>query len=181
MKLLCSLLTVVRCLASETSAQPGLFSLTGVVVDQNDAVVAKARVVVRGADRQQRSTATDVSGAFRFERLVAGDYDWQNYFEDHNNLAPRFSFAYPPDQSRKTVIRGGFGLFYDRTGPGPISEVLRFDGERLRRYVIINPCFPNPLCGGQTLTAQPTSIVRLAPGVIIPTRRSSAPASNGSC
>src|SRR5215510_3376910 len=71
MKSLCSLLTLVCCLAAETQAQPGLFSLTGVVVDQNDAVVGKARVVVRGADRQQRSTATDASGAFRFERLAA--------------------------------------------------------------------------------------------------------------
>jgi hypothetical protein len=100
--------------------------------------------------------------------VVGLRYDWQNYFGDHNNLAPRFSFAYAPDQSRKTVIRGGFGLFYDRTGPGPISEILRFDGERLRRYVITNPCFPNPLCNGQTLTAQPASVVRLAPEVIIP-------------
>src|SRR5262249_24825697 len=103
-----------------------------------------------------------------FSVVVGLRYDWQNYFEDHNNLAPRFSFAYAPDQSRMTVIRGGFGLFYDRTGPGPISEILRFDGERLRRYVITNPCFPNPLCSGQALTAQPKSVVRLAPGVIIP-------------
>lgn len=97
-------------------------------------------------------------------------YDWQNRFnDDNNNVAPRLSFAYALGQDRKTIIRGGFGAFYDRTGPGPISDVIRFDGERLRRYVITNPCFPDPLCnGGQSLTAQPVSIVRLASDTIIP-------------
>jgi len=69
------------------------------------------------------------------------------------------------------VIRGGFGMFYDRTGPGPISDVMRFDGQRLRRYVITNPCFPDPLCatnGSPLLAAQPASVVRLAPEVVIP-------------
>jgi len=86
MKLLCALLTLVCCLAAETSAQSGLFSLTGAVLDQNDAVVAKARVVVRGADRQQRSTSTDASGAFRFERLAAGDYETKSPARDSNQL-----------------------------------------------------------------------------------------------
>jgi hypothetical protein len=71
-------------------------------------------------------------------------YDWQNYFGDHNNFAPRFSFAYAPDKARKTVVRGGAGLFYDRTGPQPISDFLRFDGRTLRRFVIANPGFPQP-------------------------------------
>jgi len=99
-------------------------------------------------------------------------YDWQNRFNDDNdNFAPRLSFAYAPGKDRKTVIRGGFGMFYDRTGPGPISDVMRFDGQRLRRYVITNPCFPDPLCatnGSPLLAAQPASVVRLAPEVVIP-------------
>jgi hypothetical protein len=96
-------------------------------------------------------------------------YDWQNYFnEDSNNLNPRLSVAWAADKARKTVVRGGFGFFYDRTGPGPISDLLRFDGERLRRYVITNPGFPDPLANGQSLGAQPNSVVRLAPDTIIP-------------
>ncbi len=95
-------------------------------------------------------------------------YDWQNYFDDHNNFAPRFGFAYAPGKARKTVIRGGVGVFYDRSGPQPISDFLRFDGQTLRRYVLANPGFPNPLANGQTLAAQPGSVVRLAPQTIIP-------------
>jgi outer membrane receptor protein involved in Fe transport len=33
--------------------------------------------------------------------------------QDRNNLAPRAGFSYAPDE--KTVVRGGFGLFYART------------------------------------------------------------------
>ena len=95
-------------------------------------------------------------------------YDWQNYFGDHNNFTPRFGFAYAPGKARKTVLRGGAGFFYDRSGPQPISDFLRFDGQTLRRFVIANPGFPNPLANGQSLAAQPGSVVRLAPQTIIP-------------
>jgi hypothetical protein len=95
-------------------------------------------------------------------------YDYQNYFPDHDNVSPRASFAYAPGRSRKTVFRGGTGLFYDRTGPGTIADLLRFDGHTLRRFVISNPGYPNPVLGGTDLSAEPSSIVRLAPGVRIP-------------
>src|SRR5205085_11108778 len=55
-------------------------------------------------------------------------YDKQNFLGDKNNFAPRLSFAYAPGKQRKTVVRGGAGIFYDRTGIGPISDRLRFDG-----------------------------------------------------
>ncbi len=58
-------------------------------------------------------------------------YDWQNYFADHNNVSPRASVAFAP--AARTVIRGGVGLFYDRSGPGPIQDVLKYDGTHLLR------------------------------------------------
>src|SRR5260221_1477232 len=95
-------------------------------------------------------------------------YDWQNYFHDMDNFAPRGSFAYAVDENRRTIIRGGAGAFYDRSGPGPIQDLLRYDGQHLARYVITDPGYPNPLKPGQSLSAQPVSVVQLSPDVVIP-------------
>jgi outer membrane receptor protein involved in Fe transport len=94
-------------------------------------------------------------------------YDWQNYFRDSNNFAPRFSFAYAPGDSQKLVFRGGAGIFYDRSGPRPIQDILLFNGSRLRQYVILNPTYPDPFANG-TFAAQPVSETLLAPNIKIP-------------
>src|SRR5262249_43081837 len=76
--------------------------------------------------------------------------------------------AYAPDEQRHTVIRGGAGVFYDRTGEGPIRDLIRYDGHHLSRYVIVAPGYPAPLGPGQALAEQPASITQLGPGVTIP-------------
>ena len=42
--------------------------------------------------------------------------------QDRNNFAPRIGFAYSPLDSNRMVVRGGFGLFYDR--PARLSSTL---------------------------------------------------------
>jgi hypothetical protein len=89
-------------------------------------------------------------------------YDWQNYFHDNNNLAPRVALAYAPGGAKKTVIRAGGGFFYDRAGPSPIFDLLRYNGVQLRQFLVTDPLFPDPFAVG------PTSVVRLEAGVKIP-------------
>jgi hypothetical protein len=91
-------------------------------------------------------------------------YYWQNYFhDDPDNFAPRLAFAWAPGRQGKTVFRAGAGVFYDRTGPAPISDLLHFDGIHLLRYVIESP--PVPV---QKVTLYPPSVVRLDPRAVIP-------------
>ncbi|MBA4186201.1 MAG: hypothetical protein H0X49_19665, partial [Acidobacteria bacterium] len=45
--------------------------------------------------------------------LLAAGFDTGFQPKDKNNIAPRFGFAYAFDE--KTVLRGGYGLFYART------------------------------------------------------------------
>ena len=43
---------------------------------------------------------------------------------DRNNLSPRLGFAWSPFQSHDTVIRGNFGLFYDRVPLRALANAL---------------------------------------------------------
>ena len=95
-------------------------------------------------------------------------YDWENYFHDNNNVAPRFSFAYAPGDGKRLVIRGGGGVFYDKTGPVPIADVLHFRPGGLQRVVMTNPGYPDPFQDGGSLASQPPSLVQFAPDIRIP-------------
>ncbi|MBE3071525.1 MAG: TonB-dependent receptor [Acidobacteria bacterium] len=95
-------------------------------------------------------------------------YDWLSFYGDRNNLGPRVSFAYAPGSRAGTVIRGGAGLFYDRTGEGPIADVLHSSQGRLFRYILVDPGYPNPLIAGTSLADQPPSLVQLSPTLNIP-------------
>ena len=100
-------------------------------------------------------------------------YYWQNYFhDDPNNLAPRFGFAWAPTKNSKTVLRGGAGVFYDRSGPRPIGDLLHFNGVNLLRFILSNPqnppfLFSYPVTPAQ-LAGAPTSVVVLDPRLRIP-------------
>ncbi len=96
-------------------------------------------------------------------------YYFQNYFhDDPNNLGPRFGFAYAPTKRGGTVIRGGAGVFYDRTGPSPIADLLHFNGVNLLRFIVNNAVIKNPSDPTPPPIDVPTSVVRLDPRAGIP-------------
>jgi len=99
--------------------------------------------------------------------LYAGvRYYWQNYFhDDPNNFAPRVSFAYAPSAKGKTVLRGGAGVFYDRTGPSPIGDLMHFNGVNLQRFIVELPHYP---VLPSEVAGTPTSLVTLDPRAHIP-------------
>jgi hypothetical protein len=56
-------------------------------------------------------------------------------------------------------------VFYDRTGPRPISDLLHYNGINLLRFIPANPIYPETPA---SLAGVPTSVVVLDPGSRIP-------------
>jgi hypothetical protein len=107
-------------------------------------------------------------------------WESQSDIGDKNDWAPRFSFAYalgPKNKPAKTVIRGGYGFFYDRF---PIAEVLQATRQSdlanspQKEVVIQNPtCYlPNSItvanlaeCSGTGSTSSKTAVYQIQPNL----------------
>lgn len=79
-------------------------------------------------------------------------YYYQNHFnDDANNIAPRFSLAWSPGRSRKVVVRGGMGIFYDRQQPGTVVETELYNGVGIGKLIVslLDPG-PSPNAAGIT-------------------------------
>ncbi|MBV9670624.1 MAG: TonB-dependent receptor, partial [Acidobacteriales bacterium] len=93
-------------------------------------------------------------------------YYFQNFFGDQpHNIAPRLGWAWRPHTDSKYVLRGGAGVFYDRSGPRAIADMLHYDLGRMRQYVINDPTFTSP---GDLPPNSPVSLTRVSPGIVIP-------------
>ncbi len=87
-------------------------------------------------------------------------YENQTNINDKLNFAPRFNFAYSPGaggaRQPKTVLRGGFGVFYDRFAENLTLQTIRFNGINQLSYTLsANETNPIRLAAAQTLLNQP--------------------------
>jgi hypothetical protein len=67
-------------------------------------------------------------------------FETQNGINDHGDWAPRIGFAWgvggKKDTPPKTVIRTGFGMFYDRFAQSLIMQAERFNGINQQQFII---------------------------------------------
>ncbi len=74
---------------------------------------------------------------------LSGGMRWeaQNHIADHDDWAPRAALTYALDGGKgkktKTVLRAGYGFFYDRVGTRNLMSIQHADGET--QIVLTNP------------------------------------------
>jgi hypothetical protein len=72
-------------------------------------------------------------------------YEGQTDINDHGDVAPRLSFAWGVGRgnnpSPKTVLRAGWGMFYDRFQEQYILQADRLNGTTQQQYIVDQPNF----------------------------------------
>jgi len=95
-------------------------------------------------------------------------YETQTLLSDHGDIAPRIGFAWAPgagQNSHRTVVRGGVGLFYDRLSPATFLRLRQLNGSYQLNYVVTNPNFFPDIPPVSTLSLAQNSIYSADPNL----------------
>lgn len=79
-------------------------------------------------------------------QLLAAGLDTSVIPEDSNNIAPRLGFAWTPGNDGRTVVRGGYGIFYGRTPAIMIGTAHSNNGINVQTITFTGsliPTYPN--------------------------------------
>jgi hypothetical protein len=102
-------------------------------------------------------------------------FETQNDIHDHADIAPRVGLAWGLGHGKaaKTVLRAGFGIFYDRFMQTQVLQAERLNGINQQEFIVNQPdFFPNvpplsTLTGSQP-SSTPSSIYQIDPNLRAP-------------
>jgi hypothetical protein len=101
-------------------------------------------------------------------------WETQTNISNKSDFAPRLAMAWSPDSKGtkpgKTVIRVGYGLFYDRFPQGEVLNSLRYNGITEQSYILQYPLFYSPTAvpSLSSLTLQSTAHDQIASNLHAP-------------
>lgn len=78
-----------------------------------------------------RNTTLSIGVRYDLEQIPINEagnplFGASGYPVDTNNVAPRIGFSHALDDESKTIVRAGYGIFYNRTILGSIDDTLEF-------------------------------------------------------
>jgi hypothetical protein len=102
-------------------------------------------------------------------------FESQNDIHDHGDFAPRLGFAWgiggKKNKTPKTILRAGYGIFYDRFSQNLVIQADQLNGINQTQFLIKDPAFfdPNTLPPVSKLGSPTNStIYRIAPDLRAP-------------
>ena len=119
--------------ASQTRALGGGATQFSIAAGRPEASVGQFDLGLFWGDTWRARPNLTFSGGVRYET--------QTNIHDWRDIAPRLSVAWAPRASsrRKTVLRAGFGTFYDRYGLANTLNNERYNGSVQQQYVVADP------------------------------------------
>ena len=90
---------------------------------------------------------------------------------DRSNVQPRLGFVWAPFKDTRTAIRGGFGIYADRSFTNVALDVVA--AEASQTIIINNPGYPDPFSRGTASTSLPSKTI-IAPNPTTPKTQSSS-------
>ncbi len=131
-------------------------------VPQTDIRLADASLFAQ--DDWRLTSALSISAGVRWES--------QTGVGDRADFAPRVGFAWAPGtgKQRKTVVRGGFGVFFQRVGEDVLLNAARYGGTQQALYIVHDPTFFPVVPSAAQLAAMgmPQTIHQLQAGLQAP-------------
>jgi hypothetical protein len=182
-----------------TSGVPSNFGT--LALTRNELGIGPTQFSISGGDPEASVTYWDFSPFVQDDwrvrpnlTLSAGlRYERQNLINGDLDFAPRVAFAWSPaadPRNQKTVVRGGFGIFFQRVNENLALQAARFNGTNQQQFVVtdtgsqflngstfdIDPAggVPTPTVSGVPSAAQLTAfqvrqtVRRLAPDIRAP-------------